>query len=455
MDEAKPSVGIDLGTTYSCVAVFQHGRPEVIANRQGNRITPSIVAFKNKERFIGESAAFQSKLEPKNAIYNAKKFIGRNWDDPVVQEKKAWYPYSVEKYNERVTFGVLSDGENLKLTPEEVSAAILTRMKTIAEEYLETSVEDVVVTVPAYFNDSQRQATKDAACIAGLNVIRLVNEPTAAAMAYGLREGNEKFNGMHVLVYDIGGGTFDVSILEVEDSVIEVKAVCGNTDLGGEDFNTLLVRHFKKELFCTFGIDITPDHKKVKRLSTACETLKRNLSSESNQHSKIEIPSFLPDGSDFVVTLTKAKFESLCQELFNETILHVNKALEDAKMTKEQIDQVVLVGGSSRIPKLQTMLSHFFHGKPLNKSINPDEAVACGAAIQAAILNNVQHDSIKDFLLIDCTALSLGIDDADDTVDIVIERNTTVPVKKTVKRVTSQDNQTSAFFQIIEGNISL
>jgi len=447
----KPSIGIDLGTTYSCVAVFQNGRPEVIANSQGNRITPSVVAFTKDGRLIGEGAEIQRKLDPANAIYNAKRFIGRTWDDPVVQANYSMYPFKVKENNNKVQFEAKNGLKTVNLTPEEIAAGILSKMKKIAEDYLEETVEDAVITVPAYFTDSQRQATKNAGKIAGLNVTRIINEPTAAAMAYGLKEGVKEFEGKHILVYDLGGGTFDVSVLEMEDDLIQVKATAGNTNLGGEDFNNLLVCHFKEEILRKHKVDLTPNCRAMNRLTAACEKLKRNLSAEYVKMSTVELDNFLPNGNDFVSTLSRAKFESICKNLFDETIKSVNQALEDAQLSKDDIDEVVLVGGSSRIPKLQVMLSNFFHNLTLNKSINPDEAVACGAAVQAAILNNDPHLAVKNMLLMDVIPLSIGVSGFGGVTHIALERNTSIPVKKTITRVTVFNDQTSARFDITEG----
>jgi len=432
----------------------------VIANSQGNRITPSVVAFTKEGRIVGDGAEVQRKLNPPSVIYNAKRFIGKMWNDPIVQENATRYPFKILQKNGRVQFEADCDSKTFYQTPEEVAAAVLSRMKKIAEDYLEESVEDVVITVPAYFTDSQRQATKDAGKIAGLNVIRIINEPTAAAMAYGLREGEKEFEGRHVLVYDIGGGTFDVSVLEVENDLILVEATAGNTNLGGEDFTERIVRHFKMEIFRKHCVDITPDHKAMARLMGACEKLKRNLSAENVTESKIHIDAFLPDGSDFDSTMSRAKFEDICQILFKNTIQEVEKVLEDAKLAKEDIHEVVLVGGSSRIPKLQALLSAFFninnnsssnHKIILNKSINPDEAVACGAAIQAAILNNDQDASVKDLLLMDVNPLSIGFNVKGGITQFVIERNTVLPVKKPYVAVTGEDNQTNFCIKITEG----
>jgi len=438
----------------------------VIANSQGNRITPSVVAFTKEGKLVGEGAEVQRKLDPASAIYNAKRFIGRTWDDPIVRENAFKYPFKILQKNNKVQFQADCASKKLKKTfiqtPEEIAAIILSRMKKIAEDFLEESIEDVVVTVPAYFTDSQRQATIDAAKIAGLNVIRIINEPTAAAMAYGLMEAKKEDEQKLILVYDIGGGTFDVSVLEVEQDLILVRATAGNTNLGGEDFTTRLVKHFKKEIFQKHGIDLTPDHKAVARLKGACEKLKRNLSAENVTESKLHIDAFLQNGNDFISTMSRAKFENICQDLFNETIVSVEKVLKDAKLNKEDIDEVVLIGGSSRIPKLQSLLSKFFsnlnnniNSKILNKSINPDEAVACGAAVQAAILNNDPHVSVKDMLLMDVNPLSIGVNVEGDITYIVIERNTVIPVKKTFVGTTIRDNQSDVNIKITEGERSM
>ena len=442
----SPAIGIDLGTTYSCVAVFQHGKVEVIANSQGSRVTPSVVAFTEQERLVGEGAEIQRTLDPARAVYNAKRFIGKKWEE--VEGNLDLYPFKVEEKNNKVQFKLELKNEILTLAPEEISSAILTRMKKIAEDHLEESVKDAVITVPAYFTDSQRQATKDAGTIAGLNVLRIINEPTAAAMAYGLQEEAKQ----NVLVYDLGGGTFDVSILEIEDGIFEVKSTCGNTQLGGEDFNTILVKHFQKIIFRDHGVDLSSNAKKIRRLTNACEILKRNLSAEYTKQSRIDLDNFLPNGGDFSAVMSRAQFENLCKHLFNETMEYVKQALKDARITKHKIDEVVLVGGSSRIPKIQSMLSEFFEYKSLKHSVNPDEAVACGAAIQAAILNHDQHKSIKDLVLMDVTPLSLGIDAVGGITDVLIERNTMIPVQKSQVRITAEDFQTSVKFSVTEGN---
>ena len=447
----KPAIGIDLGTTFSCVAVFQEGKVEVIANSQGHRITPSVVAFTERGRIIGEGAEIQQSLDPRNTIFNAKRFIGRKWDDQVVQDNIERYPFKIQEQENRVQFGVTVNKKQQFHTPEEVSGAVLLRLKKIAEDYLDTTVEDAVITVPAYFTDSQRQATKDAGRLAGLNVLRIINEPTAAAMAYGLQEDDKKEEGMHILVYDLGGGTFDVSVLEIEGDLLQVKATSRKNNPGGEDFNSTLVKHFKKEIFRKHRVDMSPNHKAIQSLTNAWEILRRNLSAKKTTQSKIYLDAFLPDGKDFSSSMSRAQFEHMCQPHFNETMKYVDLVLQDSGLSKDDISEVVLVGGSSRIPKIQAMLSEFFNHKTLNKSVNPDEAVACGAAIQAAILNNNQHTSVKDLLLMDVNPLSLGTSRYGGITDVIIQRNTMIPVKKHTVRQTAKDFQTSVVFDIIEG----
>ena len=447
--QKKPSIGIDLGTTYSCVAVFQQGRVEVIANSQGSRITPSVVAFTERGRIVGEGAEVQKTLDPENTIYSAKRFIGRTPDDPTINENRGKYPFKVGDDGKTMKFEVEFQKTKELVSPEEISAAVLAHMKRIAEDYLEEPVEDAVITVPAYFSNSQRQATMDAAQIAGLKVKRIINEPTAASMAYNLQE--KLTDGSHILVYDLGGGTFDVSVLSLDEDVLEVKATGGDPNLGGDDFNILLVRHFQKEIFRKHQWDMNSNHRATQRLTEACEKLKRNLSAANATVSHIDLASFLPDSSDFSSSLSRAKFEDLCKEEFKKTTKVVEQVLLDAKVIRDEISEVVLVGGSTRIPKVRALLAEMFPQKPLNKSVNPDEAVACGAAIQAAILNHDQYASIRDTILMDVTPLSIGINIKGDITDVKIKRNTTIPVKKSCIRVTVLDNQTTARFTATEG----
>ncbi|XP_072975981.1 heat shock cognate 70 kDa protein-like [Typha angustifolia] len=448
-DGMGPAIGIDLGTTYCCAAIWRHGKVEIISNDQGNRTTPSFVAFTDTEVLVGDAAKNQVAMNPANTVFDSKRLIGRRYSDESVQKDLKRLPFKVVAgSNGNPLIMVTYKGKEKRLAAEEISSIVLMKMKEIAEDYLGTTVTNAVITVPANYSNAQRQATKDAGIIAGLNVMRLINEATAAAIAYGLDRKPKKFEEENVLIFDLGGGTLDVSLVTMEEGIFEVRATAGDTHLGGEEFDNRMVDHFIKEFSRRHKKDISSNPRALQRLRTACERAKRILSSAAQTVIEID---HLYDDIDFSSSITRAEFENLSVDLFRKCMEPVEKCLRDAKMDKGSIHDVVLVGGSTRIHKVHQLLQEFFNGKELCKSINPDEAVACGAAIQAAILKGDKDDKINNFLLLDVTPQSLGVETAGGIMTVLIPRNTTIPTNKEMVLSPDYDNQTSFLAKVYEG----
>jgi L1 cell adhesion molecule like protein len=447
MQKQKLAVGIDLGTTYSCVGVWQNGKVEIVANDQGNRTTPSYVSF-GDEHLVGDAAKNQAVSNAVNTIFDAKRLIGRQYstDKQIIEEDMKHWPFKVINRNDKPVFEVIHEDKTQYYTPEQISSMVLSYMKKTASTYLGAEVTEAVVTVPAYFNDAQRQATCDAGKIAGLNILRIINEPTAAALAYGF---NSSFiTTKKILVADVGGGTTDISLLKISNGIFKVLSTNGDTHLGGEDIDNILVKYCSEDFKKRYKKDLSESAKAIRKLRNACERAKRALSTAVT--TTIEVDG-LYDGVDYALNLSRARFEEIAMDLFKRTIEPVKKVLEDAKMKKEDVDEIILVGGSTRIPKIKSMLSEFFGGKKLQESVNPDEAVAYGATVQAAILTGLGEEKTNDIVLVDVTPLSLGLKTAGGLMSVLIERNSTIPTKVSKTFTTHSDNQTSVNIDIYEG----